>query len=225
MKKMLGVIAVSGLVFSMTIMAAEPALKSKKDKLSYTLGVQIGQDFKQRGIELNPDAFISAIKEIMAGKEPRLERNDMVEALQLLQQEQVNKMKQASSANLKKGEDFLNKNKGKKGVIELPSGVQYKVEKKGSGKRPTLNNSVVAHYRGTLIDGKEFDSSYSRGNPATFPVSGVIKGWQEVLQLMQVGAKWQVYIPASLGYGERGAGPNIGPNETLVFDIELIDIK
>ena len=120
---------------------------------------------------------------------------------------------------------FLAENKSKDGITTLPSGVQYKVVMEGKGKKPTAKDSVVAHYRGALIDGTEFDSSYSRGEPATFPVTGVIPGWQEILPMMPVGSKWQVFIPSELAYGTRGAGANIGPNETLVFDIELLEIK
>ena len=217
--------AVIGLAAFSSIALAESKLKTQADKLSYTLGVQVAEQYKSNGIEINTKVFSEAVEEVLKGKTPRLSRDEMIQAIQMLQKEQVNRMKSVGDANLKKGQKFLASNKSKKGVIGLPSGVQYKIEKKGSGKRPTLDNSVIAHYRGTLIDGTEFDSSYTRGQPATFPVSGVIKGWQEVLQLMQIGAKWKVFIPPVLAYGERGAGPNIGPNETLIFDIELIDIK
>lgn len=217
--------AVIGLAAFSSIALAESKLKTQADKLSYTLGVQVAEQYKSNGIEINTKIFSEAVEEVLKGKTPRLSRDEMIQAIQMLQKEQVNRMKSVGDANLKKGQEFLASNKSKKGVIGLPSGVQYTIEKKGSGKRPTLDNSVVAHYRGTLIDGTEFDSSYTRGQPATFPVSGVIKGWQEVLQLMQIGAKWKVFIPPVLAYGERGAGPNIGPNETLIFDIELIDIK
>ena len=217
--------AVIGIAAFSSMALAESKLKTQADKLSYTLGVQVAEQYKSNGIEINTKIFSEAVEEVLKGKTPRLSRDEMIQAIQMLQKEQVNRMKSVGEGNLKKGQKFLASNKSKKGVIVLPSGVQYKIEKKGSGKRPTLDNSVIAHYRGTLIDGTEFDSSYTRGQPATFPVSGVIKGWQEVLQLMQVGAKWKVFIPPVLAYGERGAGPSIGPNETLIFDIELIDIK
>jgi len=212
-------------LFGISSVAFAAGLKTDKERLSYTLGVQVAEQYKANGIDIDPGVFVGAVKDILGDKQPKMTRDEMIQAIQKLQQEQANHMKKVADENLKKGEKFLADNKKKDGVIVLPSGVQYSVEKKGDGKRPGLDNSVVAHYRGTLIDGSEFDSSYSRGRPATFPVSGVIKGWQEILQLMQVGAKWKVFIPASMGYGERGAGPNIGPNETLVFDIELIDIK
>ena len=216
---------VIGLAVFSSMALAESKLKTQADKLSYTLGVQVAEQYKSNGIEINTKIFSEAVEEVLKGKTPRLSRDEMIQSIQMLQKEQVNRMKSVGEGNLKKGQKFLASNKSKKGVIGLPSGVQYKIEKKGSGKRPTLDNSVIAHYRGTLIDGTEFDSSYTRGQPATFPVSGVIKGWQEVLQLMQIGAKWKVFIPPALAYGERGAGPSIGPNETLIFDIELIDIK
>jgi FKBP-type peptidyl-prolyl cis-trans isomerase FklB len=127
--------------------------------------------------------------------------------------------------NLEAGQAFLEANKKKEGVVTLPSGLQYKVLTEGKGKQPKSSDSVIAHYRGTLINGTEFDSSYKRNEPATFPVQGVVKGWQEALPLMKEGAKWQIYIPADLAYGPRGAGQAIGPNETLIFDIELISVK
>lgn len=222
----INVIATTAALLAVNISyAAAAELKTDKDKLSYTLGVQVGQQYKTNGIEINTEVFTQAVNDTLSGKKPQLSREQMIEAIQKLQQEQVNRMKKIAGDNLKKGRDFLAKNKGKKGIVTLQSGVQYQILKKGSGKRPTADNSVVAHYRGTLIDGTEFDSSIARGKPATFPVSGVIKGWQEILQLMPVGSKWKVFIPAELAYGERGAGPNIGPNETLIFEIELIDIK
>ena len=201
------------------------SLKTDKDKISYTLGVQIGQDFKRRNFDIDVKVFAQAVTDMMAGKEPQLSRAEMMEALQRLQQKEMEKQQAAAKENLEKGNAFLAKNKKEKGIVALDSGVQYRILKEGKGKRPSLNNSVVAHYRGTLINGEEFDSSIARGQPATFPVSGVIKGWQEILQLMPIGSKWQVFIPSDQAYGERGAGANIGPNEALIFEIELIDIK
>ena len=134
-------------------------------------------------------------------------------------------MQQAGDANKKEGEAFLAANKGKDGVVTLPSGLQYKILTAGTGPKPTASDSVVCNYRGTLINGTEFDSSYKRGQPATFPVTGVIKGWTEALQLMPVGSKWQLFIPSDLAYGERGAGADIGPNSTLIFEVELLSIE
>ena len=142
-----------------------------------------------------------------------------------MQAKMQEKNKEAADVNKKTGEAFLAANKGKEGVIALPSGLQYKIEKAGTGPKPTATDSVVCNYRGTLIDGKEFDSSYKRGQPATFPVTGVIKGWTEALQLMPVGSKWQLFIPSDLAYGERGAGADIGPGATLIFEVELMSIE
>lgn len=205
--------------------AAEPALKTDKDKLSYALGVQIGQDLKTRGVEVNPDVFARAMRDMMAGNQPVLSQEEMKRVFDTLNQEMMQKRQAMADKSLKDGAEFLKQNKGKPGVVELPSGIQYKVLKKAEGKKPTAESSVVAHYRGTLINGTEFDSSIKRNSPATFPLRGVIKGWQEVLPMMSVGAKWQVFIPAALGYGDRGAPPSIGPNETLIFEIELLEIK
>jgi FKBP-type peptidyl-prolyl cis-trans isomerase len=142
-----------------------------------------------------------------------------------MRKKQEEKMAQAGEGNLKQGQDFLAANKSKAGVVTLPSGLQYKILQAGTGPKPTPTDSVVCNYRGTLINGTEFDSSYKRGQPATFPVSGVIKGWTEALQLMPVGSKWQLFVPADLAYGARGAGANIGPNSTLIFEVELISIQ
>ncbi len=205
--------------------ASDLKLTTDKEKLSYALGVQIGQDFKQRNFDVNIDTFTAAISDMLAGKEPQLSRSEITNVFQKLQKVQMEKQQAAGAENDKKGKAFLAANKDKKGIVILESGIQYQIIKEGTGKRPTATNSVVAHYTGTLIDGSVFDSSVNRGEPATFPVNGVIKGWQEILPLMKMGAKWKIFIPSALAYGERGAGANIGPNETLIFDIELIDIK
>lgn len=218
------VVSAAILMANSAVYAADAGLKNQKDKLSYTLGVQVGQDFKSRGVDMNTDAFVMAVKDMLDGKEPRLSRDEMQAAMDAFRVELNEKFKKKAVENKTKGEAYLKENKSKKGVTELPSGLQYRVIKTGTGKKPELNDKVSVHYRGTLITGKEFDSSIARGQPATFPVSGVIKGWQDVLQLMPVGSKWEVVIPAALAYGERGAGGDIGPNETLVFEIELLDI-
>ena len=205
--------------------AADASLNTDKKKMSYAIGVQIGNDFKRGGMDLDIDSLSSAIADMVNGKEPKLDQKEMQAALNMLREQQMKKQMDVANENKKQGEAFLAKNKNEKDVITLPSGVQYKVMKKGSGKSPTAANSVVAHYEGRLINGTVFDSSIKRGKPATFPVTGVIKGWQEILQKMNVGAKWQVYIPSELAYGQRGTGPDIGPNAALIFDIELIEIK
>jgi FKBP-type peptidyl-prolyl cis-trans isomerase len=142
-----------------------------------------------------------------------------------MRQKQQAKMQLEGAANKKEGEAFLAGNKGKEGIVTLPSGLEYKILKQGTGPKPTANDTVVCNYKGTLINGTEFDSSYKRGQPATFPVSGVIKGWTEALQLMPVGSKWQLFIPSDLAYGDRGAGPDIGPDSTLIFEVELMSIE
>jgi FKBP-type peptidyl-prolyl cis-trans isomerase FklB len=142
-----------------------------------------------------------------------------------MRQKQQEKMQQAGATNKKEGDAFLAANKTKEGVVTLPSGLQYKILTAGTGPKPTTSDSVACNYRGTLIDGKEFDSSYKRGQPATFPVAGVIKGWTEALQLMPVGSKWQLFVPSDLAYAERGSGPDIGPNATLIFEVELLSIQ
>jgi FKBP-type peptidyl-prolyl cis-trans isomerase FklB len=142
-----------------------------------------------------------------------------------MRKKQQEKMQEEGSVNKKEGDAFLAANKGKDGVVTLPSGLQYKIIKEGTGPKPTTNDTVMCNYKGTLIDGKEFDSSYKRGQPATFPVGGVIKGWTEALQLMPVGSKWQLFIPSDLAYGDRGAGADIGPGSTLIFEVELMSIE
>jgi FKBP-type peptidyl-prolyl cis-trans isomerase FklB len=209
------------------------ALKTQKDKVSYVvgydLGAKIGSDIKKQGLDFSIDAFVRGIKEAISGTKAILPDSEMQSAMMAFQQSMMEKQqtatKQAAEKNLKEGEDFLAANAKKDSVKVLPDGLQYKILRDGTGAQPAAADTVVTHYRGTLIDGKVFDESYGRGEPITFPVSGVIKGWTEALQMMKVGAKWQLFIPASLAYGERGAGQMIGPNSALVFDIELINVK
>jgi len=206
-----------------------PALKTEKDKLSYALGMDLGTQFKARSVDIDVDVFARALKEALAGGKTLMTDADAKTIIAELQKAML--VKQAAEAkvvgekNMKEGDAYLAANKAKEGVVALPSGIQYKVLTAGTGKKPAVDDTVVCQYRGTLIDGKEFDSSYKRGQPATFAVKGVIKGWTEVLQLMPVGSKWQVVIPPALAYGERGAGTDIGPNATLIFEIELVAIK
>jgi FKBP-type peptidyl-prolyl cis-trans isomerase FklB len=204
-------------------------LNSVKDKVSYGIGLNIGKDFKEQGIDIDVNLLARGIKDSLAGSEPALTEPQMKEAFEAFQKEVVAKQevkaKESADKNLKAGEAFLAENAKKEGVVTLPSGLQYKVIEEGSGKTPKASDTVTVNYRGTLIDGKEFDSSYKRGEPATFPVSGVIAGWTEALQLMKEGAKWQLVIPPGLAYGEKGAGPVIGPNSTLVFEVELIKVQ
>jgi FKBP-type peptidyl-prolyl cis-trans isomerase FklB len=204
-------------------------LKTQKEKASYAIGMNIAGNMKQNGVEVDTVILLRGMNDVLAGDKLLLTDEEAKAALTTLQQESREKkeaqMKSLGEANQKEGEAFLAANKTKEGVVTLPSGVQYKVEKQGDGPKPLSTDTVVCNYRGTLINGKEFDSSYKRGQPATFPVGGVIKGWTEMLQLMPVGSKYQVFIPAALAYGPRGPSADIGPNATLIFEIELLSIK
>ena len=204
-------------------------LKDQKDKASYSIGYDIGETFKKQNVELNPDTLFSGLKDALAGKEATLSKEDREKTLQAFQKEMMEKQiaasKEAATKNQAEGEKFLAENKKKDGVKTTASGLQYKVLKEGSGAAPKETDTVVTNYKGTLIDGTEFDSSYKRNEPASFPVNRVIKGWTEALQLMKPGAKYQLFIPSSLAYGERGAGQLIGPNATLIFEVELLSIK
>ena len=206
-----------------------PALKSEKEKLSYAMGLDLGTQLKSRSVEIDPDVFVRALKDALSGAKTLMTDAEAKAVITELQKamlvKQAAEAKAAGEKNMKEGDAFMAANKTKEGVVTLASGVQYKVLSPGTGKQPTLEDTVVCQYRGTLIDGKEFDSSYKRGQPATFPVNKVIKGWTEALQLMPVGSKWQVVIPPALAYGERGAGADIGPNATLIFEIELVAVK
>jgi FKBP-type peptidyl-prolyl cis-trans isomerase FklB len=201
-------------------------LKSDKDRLSYTLGHQIGQSLKRDGFDVDPAILAQAIGHVQSGAKPSLTEEEMRTVMASSREKRVQAHKEQAAKNLKASQEYLAANKAKKDVVSLPSGLQYKVLKAGSGDKPKSTDTVTVHYRGTLINGKEFDSSIARGQPATFPVNGVIRGWQEVLPLMPAGSKWQVFIPPDLAYGTHGAaGGGIGPNEALIFDIELIAIK
>jgi FKBP-type peptidyl-prolyl cis-trans isomerase FklB len=210
-----------------TAYAAQPAtgLKTDKQKFSYAVGFQIGQNLKRQKLELDSRTFSQGAQDALAGNNPRLKLEEMQAAIQAEQQKEISKQQAQAQKNLEAGQAFLEANKKKPGVVTLPSGLQYKVITAGNGKQPKPTDTVVVHYRGTLINGTEFDSSYKRGQPATFKVNGVIRGWTEALQLMEEGAKWTLYIPSSLAYGDRGAGPQIGPNATLIFEIELISVQ
>ena len=212
---------------------AATALTTRKQKFSYALGMNIGgglgTNLKKQSVEVDPALVAQGLKDSLAGTKTRL-TDDEAKAVLTEVQNEVRKQAQekaaeAGVANKKEGEAFLAANKGKEGVVTLPSGLQYKILTAGTGPKPTSSDTVVCNYKGTLIDGKEFDSSYKRGQPATFGVGQVIKGWTEALQLMPVGSKWQLFIPSSLAYGERGAGADIGPDATLVFEVELLSIQ
>lgn len=218
------------LLFSSQAMGQQKgALQNQKDKVSYIIGMDIGTNLKRQAIDINPEILLKGIRDGRSGNKPLLTEQEMSDTIAAFQKELKGKqdemMKVSGEKNKKEGETFLTENKKKEGVVTLPSGLQYRVMKKGAGKKPKATDTVTTHYRGTLIDGTEFDSSYKRGQPVSFPVNGVIPGWTEALQLMEEGAKWQLFIPSSLGYGDRGAGPQIGPHVTLIFEVELISIQ
>jgi FKBP-type peptidyl-prolyl cis-trans isomerase FklB len=200
----------------------EKKITGELEQFSYALGMSVAGNLINSGITtLNPEIFLDALKDTFSGAEPRL---TVEEANQVLEQFMTQKNQGEGSENLEKGKQFLAENAKNENVTELPSGLQYTILKEGTGDIPTANDQVKCHYHGTLIDGMVFDSSVQRGQPAVFPVNGVIKGWVEALQLMSTGSKWRLFIPPSLGYGERGAGGAIGPNATLIFDVELLEI-
>lgn len=224
-------LVVSALTLSSSALAAPkktPDLKSEKDKVSYILGHQIGSNFKRSSVDVNTDIFVSGLQEALAGKNSSISADEAQKIMTAFQASMQTKMeaknKEAGAKNQKEGKAFLAENGKKPGVVTLPSGLQYKVIKAGAGASPKADDTVTTHYKGTLLNGTEFDSSYKRGEPATFPVSGVIKGWTEALQLMNPGAKWQLFIPSELAYGARGAGNDIGPDSALVFEVELISV-
>jgi FKBP-type peptidyl-prolyl cis-trans isomerase FklB len=204
-------------------------LKTPKDKASYAIGMNIGKGLHKDSVDVDPAILLRGLKDGMAGGKTLLTDDEAKSAMVAIQadlrKKQEAKMAVVGDANKKEGDEFLAQNKTKEGVVTLPSGLQYKILKEGTGPKPSASDSVVCNYKGTLIDNTEFDSSYKRGQPATFPVGQVIKGWTEVLQLMPVGSKWQVFVPSDLAYGPRAPGGAIGPNATLIFEIELLSIQ
>jgi FKBP-type peptidyl-prolyl cis-trans isomerase len=209
--------------------AAPLALKTSKEKFSYALGMKMGANLHKQSVPVDPNILARGLKDGLSGGKTLLTEEQaqaaIVEVQNDLRKKQQEKMQAEGATNKKEGDAFLAANKGKEGVVTLPSGLQYKILKEGTGAKPTAGDSVVCNYRGTLINGSEFDSSYKRGQPATFPVTGVIKGWTEALQLMPVGSKWQLFIPPDLAYGERGPSPEIGSDSTLIFEVELLSIE
>jgi FKBP-type peptidyl-prolyl cis-trans isomerase FklB len=244
MKKALILLAVAAL-FASSCEKPKPAvkkeitkadLKTEDDKVSYSLGFSMGSNFKKDDLKMNLEMFQKGMKDGFTGGKQILNEEEIKETMTAFQQkmrakkqaEYTKKMeerKNQGEANKEKGEKFLEENKTKEGVVTLESGLQYKILKKGTGASPKATDTVKCNYKGTTIAGKEFDSSYKRGEPATFALNRVIKGWTEGLQLMKEGGKWQFFIPSELAYGERGAGQNIGPNEVLIFEIELLGIE
>jgi FKBP-type peptidyl-prolyl cis-trans isomerase FklB len=207
----------------------KPSLKTDKEKLSYSLGFDAGMRFPRQSVDVDAKAYAAGFADGVAGAKPAMGEAEFQKVLSEFQQQMRAKFaaaaQQAAEENKKKGDEFLAANKKQKGVVTLPSGLQYKVLKEGKGAKPKATDIVTVHYRGTLIDGTEFDSSIKRGEPANFRANEVIKGWTEALQLMPVGSKWQLFIPSDLAYGAQGRPPVIAPNATLIFEVELLEIK
>jgi FKBP-type peptidyl-prolyl cis-trans isomerase FklB len=222
---MCAAIALSGVAFA----ADAPELKGDKEKLSYSIGMDIGANLKRGSVEVDPDMLAKGLKDSYGGGKTLLTEEEARQAIMAFQKIMTEKkaetMRKLGEKNKAEGEKFLAENAKKEGVKTLPSGLQYKEIAPGTGKSPKTTDMVTTHYKGTLIDGTEFDSSYKRGQPATFQVSGVIPGWTEALQMMKEGARWQLFVPSNLAYGEQGSGREIGPNATLIFEVELVSVK
>jgi FKBP-type peptidyl-prolyl cis-trans isomerase len=228
-KEYITIIIISLLVLTAEALAQEKAApKDKKEKTGYAIGVDLGRQMKSLSVEIDADMVAQGVKDTYAGK-PKLTddelRTVLIDLNKEMQTKQGEKMKTIADKNKQEGEAFLNQNAKASGVVKLPSGLQYKVIKEGTGKIPKATDTVLAHYRGTLIDGAEFDSSFKRNQPTEFKVNGVIPGWTEILQKMKTGSKYAVYVPSNLAYGERGNGTVIGPNAVLIFEIELVAVK
>ena len=218
----------SGLAIVLTLStlsaSADDQLKTPKEQISYVFGVQIARNLLQQGLDLDDKAFSQAIADVWGNKKLKMSPEAMQASMQQFRAEMAKHFEEVAAVNEKEGKAYRDKNKKTRGVVELSSGVQYRILKKGSGKKPSPTDTVVVNYKGSLVDGKVFDSSYERKEPLTIAVNGVIPGWQEVLPKMTVGSKWNVVIPPEMAYGKRGNGA-IGPDSTLVFDIELLSIK
>jgi FKBP-type peptidyl-prolyl cis-trans isomerase FklB len=226
--KWLGVLGV--VLLAAQVSAQEPpVINTQKDKVSYGMGVSVARNFKQQGIEIDADLVVKGLRDELSGAKLLMTEEDLTNTMREFQaelrQKQARARKLAAEENKKAGTVFLAENKKKEGVVTLPSGLQYKILKKGTGKKPKETDTVEVHYRGTLIKGTEFDSSLRTGQPTTLQLTGVIPGWKEALKRMPVGSKWQLFIPPQLAYGERGSGSDIGPNSTLIFEVELLTIK
>jgi FKBP-type peptidyl-prolyl cis-trans isomerase FklB len=202
-------------------------VETEKGKLSYAVGWDIGADIKRRSTEFDVESIITAIRDVVAENEPKVSNEEMRTLLTALQEkvraEQVEQFRKLSEENQAKSEEFLEANKSKTGIVVLPSGVQYRIIEEGDGARPGLESKVSVHYRGSKMDGREFDSSFARGTPEEFTVNAVLAGWQEVLPLMKAGSTWQIFVPPELAFGARG-NPPVGPNEALMFDIKLVEL-
>lgn len=228
MKQILAALVSIGFLFGVCSASDKPELKDQKDKESYSLGYQFGQNMKAQGVELNLEVYTSGIQDALRGAKPTLSQEEIQKTLSDLQRRisaaHQKELKGKADKNLGDAKLFMEENKKKEGVKTLPSGLQYKILAEGSGKIPGATDEVTVNYKGSLVDGSEFDNSYKRGTPANFRVDKVIRGWTEALQLMKEGSKWQLFIPPELGYGERGAGP-VPPNSVLIFEVELISVK
>lgn len=230
-RTLLALTTVSFCAFGFSAVAATPKgpLTAKDDKVSYSIGIDIGKSMQKQKLNINPEIFMAGLKDGMTDKYSLLPENEIKQTLVALQNEMIERqkadMKVIAEKNLTEGEKFLAENKKRKDVVTLPSGLQYRVIRPGQGESPKATDTVKTHYLGKLIDGKKFDSSYDRGEPARFPVNAVIPGWTEALQLMKPGAKWELFIPANLAYGEQGIGAAIGPNSTLIFEVELMEVE
>ncbi len=226
MKTLLVVLAV--LLTFVGPVSAEDVFKSEQEKIGYAIGMNIGFSMKSQGVEVDTAKLSSGLSAAYSDGKTLLSKEEMQQILMAFQQKmqtkQQEKMAAAAEMSIKTGADYRAENAKNEGVVVLKSGLQYKVLTAGNGKSPAADSKVEVHYRGTLMDGKEFDSSYTRGEPVSFPLNGVISGWTEALQLMKEGGKWQLVIPPELAYGERGAPPTIPPNATLIFDVELLKV-
>ena len=230
MKLFIAAVLIAGFIGCQTTGEKDVKLETQKDKVSYSIGISVGNNLKKDSVAFTPEAFLRGVMDAGADSAHRLMTDKEIEETmttfrQELQEKKMENAKAAGMKNKSEGEAFLTENAKKPGVVSLPSGLQYRIITEGKGKKPTASSTVTTQYRGKLLDGTEFDSSYKRGQPATFPVSGVIKGWTEALQMMKEGSRWELYIPASLAYGEHGAGGVIPPNATLIFEIELVSVK
>jgi FKBP-type peptidyl-prolyl cis-trans isomerase FklB len=227
--KNLSIALIALAICSVALAEEKTTLKDAKDKVSYSIGLDIGTTLKKQKVDVNPDTLSAGLRDALTGAKPQMTDDEIKETMTTfskdLSEKQQSAAREAATKNTAEGEKFLAENKSKPGVKTTASGLQYKVLKEGTGASPKETDTVVTNYRGTLINGTEFDSSYKRNEPATFPVNGVIKGWTEALQLMKKGSKYQLFIPSALAYGPRGAGQDIGPNATLIFEVELMDIK
>lgn len=229
MRVVVAVVCFFALVVSLGEAQKKTELKTQKQKASYGIGCDIGKNFKQEFPDVDVEAMVLGFRDAISGAKLAIDEKELTQVMTEFQKEMMSKraerMAVVGEKNKKEGEAFLAENKKKEGVVTLPSGLQYKIIKAGTGPKPKKENTVKCNYRGTLLDGKEFDSSFKRGEPMEFSLGQVVPGWTEALQLMPTGSKWELYIPANLGWGERGTGGDIGPNATVIFEVELLDFK